>query len=322
MLAGMATLDASATADPWALSGAAILPFDLDHRFAVGPGWGRHPDTLPEGWSLGQVAGVATHPSGEVFVFQRGRHADPLLVFDLDGRFLRSFGKGLIRVAHSVRIDPAGDVWLVDQEAHEVHRFTRDGERLLTLGERDVAGPDVGRFDQPTDVAFGPDGRIFVSDGYGNSRVVVYSADGRATGTWGSFGTAPGAFDTPHSIAVDPDGLVYVADRSNERIQVFGPDGDYRTEWQGLGAVSGITITGDGECWIVTARVVRGGGIRRGAGCRVLQLDLQSGEVVGGLEALTGHMVATSAWGHLFVASLAGNVLRWTPWSERTEELR
>ena len=79
--------------DPWNPPESDILDYDLNHHFGQGLRWADQPDVLPPGWWLGQVSGVASHPDGEVYVYQRGPHADPLLVYDREGRFLRSWGR-------------------------------------------------------------------------------------------------------------------------------------------------------------------------------------------------------------------------------------
>ncbi len=87
-----------------------------------------------------------------------------------------------------------------------------------------------GRFRQPTDVTWGPDGTIYISDGYVNSRVAKISKDGDWIKSWGKRGKGPGEFNTPHSIAADLKGNIYVADRANRRIQVFDGDGNFQRE--------------------------------------------------------------------------------------------
>jgi DNA-binding beta-propeller fold protein YncE len=78
-----------------------------------------------------------------------------------------------------------------------------------------------------TDVAFGPQGEIYISDGYINSRVAKADKNGTWLKSWGDRGKEPGQFNTPHNIATDAQGNVYVADRGNGRIQVFDGDGKF-----------------------------------------------------------------------------------------------
>ena len=124
---------------------------------------------------------------------------------------------------------------------------------LLTLGERGVSGDDTSHFNRPSDVAIAADGSFYVSDGYGNSRVLKFSADGKFLFQWGKKGKAAGEFDLPHAIALDTKGNVYVADRQNKRIQVFDDQGKYITEWKGPPFVNpqNIKIGEDGTAFIV-----------------------------------------------------------------------
>lgn len=283
----------------------AAVRYDLDQWFGSGPGWGDHATVLPAGWWLGDVSGVTSSPQGEVFVFQRGSAADPILVYDRTGRFLRSWGRGLIRVAHGLRRDAGGDIWATDTDRHQVYRFRPDGTLVGSFGRRDEPGEADDAFNMPTDLAFAPDGRIYVSDGYGNSRVVILEQDGRYIAAFGRAGAGEGEFDTPHSIAVAPDGLVYVCDRGNGRLQIFEPDGTFRMAWSPpVGAPQAITITADGECWLLAALDSITG--------RVLRVDLPSMHIVQSFEG-PGHMVERTAWGDVLAASLTGNIIRWSP---------
>ena len=290
----------------------AYLGLDIDEWFGQGPGYGDAPDVLPAGWSFGHVSGVATHPDGEVYVFQRGRNADPILAYSRDGTFRRSWGRGLIGEAHGLRLDHHGDLWATDCGTHQVYQFSRAGDLLLTLGQRGVAGATAETFNMPTDIGFGPDDTVYISDGYGNSRVVHYTRDGQYLGSWGRPGTGPGEFDTPHSIAVAADGTVYVSDRANQRVQAFDAQGRHQFDWNHVGSVNGITITPDGDCWIVTGIMLPESNPALVQGYRVANLELPTGRILGLFEC-NGHMVDRSAWGEIFVAALSGNAVRWTP---------
>lgn len=179
----------------------------------------------------GTFTGVAVDPQGRVFMCHGLAH--PVLVFDHAGNFIQSFGEGLFNEPHSVRIDPAGNVWVVDFMTNQVRKFTPTGALLQTFGVRDKAGRDKANlFNQPTDIAFGRNGEIYISDGYGNNRVVHLAADGTYLNEWGTSGKGPGQFHLPHSVCTDAQGRVYVADRENGRIQVFTPDGAFITMWK------------------------------------------------------------------------------------------
>ncbi len=208
-------------------------------RFSVIEGWG----TLPEGWRYVEVAGVAVDKTDRVFCFTRGEH--PVLVFDRDGNFVRSWGEGLVRRAHGITIDADEMVWLTDDLHHTVRKFTPDGKLLLTIGDPDrPSGLQGGKpFNRPTHVAICPrSGYLFISDGYGNSRVHKYAPDGTHVMSWGEPGTDPGQFNLPHNLATDRDGLVYVADRENHRVQIFDGRGRYQGQWNNLHRPCGLSV--------------------------------------------------------------------------------
>jgi DNA-binding beta-propeller fold protein YncE len=207
-------------------------------RYEALPSWAQ----LPQGWSFGEVAGVATDSRDRVFVFSRSEH--PVMVFDRDGRFQTSWGEGVFTRPHGITFGPEDAVYCTDDLDHTVRNFTSDGRLLLTLGtsgrasDTGIAGNDYrsirhggGPFNRPTNVALAADGLLYITDGYGDARVHVFSADGRRLFSWGSPGSLPGQFNLPHGIAVDRDGQVYVADRENSRIQIFTGDGRFVTEW-------------------------------------------------------------------------------------------
>ena len=146
--------------------------------------------------------------------------------------------------------DRDGNVFVTDNGDHQVMKFTRDGKLLLTLGVKGRAATDNKTFNRPTDIAFGKNGDFYVSDGYGNSRVVKFSKDGKYLLDRGKKGSGPGEFDTPHSVAVDSKGTVYVSDRENNRIQIFDQEGKFIAEWRQFGRPSGISITRDDTIYV------------------------------------------------------------------------
>lgn len=228
----------------------------LSAQYRVVPGWPQ----LPEGRILGQATGVDLDPSGNVFVFHRaGRMwsedqelpliSEPTIeVFEgVSGRHLRSWGANLFLMPHGLTIDRQGNVWVTDVLLHQVFKFSPSGELLMTLGEARVPGTDQTHFNLPTDVAVIPDGSVYVSDGYGNARIVKFSATGEYLFEWGRKGTEPGEFDLPHAIDVDDAGRVYVADRSNARVQVFDGQGNFLAQWRSIeiGRPYSIAVSGD-----------------------------------------------------------------------------
>ena len=230
---------------------------ELRGPYEVVHGWPQ----MPEGRILGQATGVDVDSSGHVYVFHRSgrlwsneKLALPFIsrptieVFEAaSGKHLRSWGANLFVMPHGLTIDRQDNVWLTDVGLHQVFKFRPDGKLLLVVGEARVPGADRTHFNQPTDVAVLPDGSFYVSDGYGNARVVKFSAAGEYQFEWGRRGTGPGEFDLPHAVDTDARGHVYVADRSNARVQVFDNTGKFLTEWRSskLGRPFSIAVSGN-----------------------------------------------------------------------------
>jgi sugar lactone lactonase YvrE len=204
---------------------------------------------LPAGKNLGETSAVAVAQDGHVFVFNRG--PDPVVEFDAEGRYLQAFGHGIAPKAHGMRIDRHDHLWLTDVATHVVLRLDRQGRVTMVLGRHNRAGAEPDLFDQPTDVGFGPNDEIFVTDGYGNSRVVKFDKDGNFLEAWGGAGNGPGQFKTPHTIVVDGERRrVYVGDRDNFRTQVFDLDGNFVQEWTTPGAPWGFALARDGTLFM------------------------------------------------------------------------
>jgi DNA-binding beta-propeller fold protein YncE len=282
-------------------------------KYRVNIRFGEEPDTMPEGWKFGRVSAVATNAAGtEVFVFQRGKKADPIVVFDAKGKYLRSWGRGMFGNPHGMRVAPDGTLWVTDNGDHQVMQFTPDGKLLKALGVKAKAGTDDRTFNRPTDIAFGRDGSFFVSDGYGNSRVVKFGQHGSYITAWGKKGTRDGEFNTPHSIAVDSKGIVYVSDRENNRIQIFDSDGKFLRKWTHLGATQNIFITPKDEMWIITHRDNIENLTYDTLAGRIMRIDLATGKILGAMES-PGHWIHHASTGEIYIGSLTGNVFRWYP---------
>jgi len=294
-----------------------LLKYAVDIRFGLEP---EH--TMPEGWFFGRVSAAASDAKGEVYVFHRNTKIDPIIVFDNNGKYLRSWGKDLFDNPHGIRIDPEGNVWCVDNGAHLVRKFTRDGKLLLTLGVRGERANDETHFGSPTDIAWDRKTLDFyVSDGYGNSRVMKFNKDGKFLLSWGKPGSAPGEFQTVHAVATDSRGRVYISDRSNERIQIFTPQGEFLKQWTHLGATQGLDISGKDEVWVVTHRNKEENIVYDTLAGRIMKIDIETGKVLASMES-PGHMLdVNDANGEILIGSLTGNALRWYP-SPTFERLR
>jgi DNA-binding beta-propeller fold protein YncE len=208
-------------------------------RYEVVEGW----EQLPAGYEHRDVAGVAVDAEDRVFLICRGDH--PIVIYDQKGQFQGSWGQGEFTYrTHGITVGPDNMLYCTDDGNHTVRKFTPNGKLLLTLGTMNTPsdtgynGKDTGTvsrpgapFNRPTNLAIGPKGDLYVSDGYGNCRVHRFSAKGELVQSWGVPGHGPGQFYLPHGIAVAGDGRVFVCDRENDRIQIFSPDGEYLTEW-------------------------------------------------------------------------------------------
>jgi peptidylamidoglycolate lyase len=158
------------------------------------------------------------------------------VIYHVDGRsgkLKHSWGAGFFIMPHGLTIDAEDNFWLTDVALHQVFKFDKNGKLLMTLGEAGKPGSDSIHFSLPTDVAVAADQSFYVSDGYGNSRVVKFSREGKYLFEWGKPGNGPGEFNIPHAIDVDDRGSVYVADRENRRVQVFTPEGKWIREISG-----------------------------------------------------------------------------------------
>jgi len=216
---------------------------NLAVSYRVDPHWPQR----PEGMEWAAVSGVAVDAKDQVWLYTRAK--PPVQVYTADGKFVRGWGEDIIGTAHFLKLDRQGNVWVTDVGNHVVMQFTPEGKLLKTLGTRGEPGNDQTHLNKPTDMAVAPDGDVFVSDGYGNDRVVHFDKQGRFVKAWGKLGTGPGEFSLPHSIALDSRGRVYVADRNNARIQVFDAEGKFLAQWRNLLVPWGLCMTADDELW-------------------------------------------------------------------------
>ena len=221
---------------------------------------------LPPSITLDRAVGVGVDSKGFVYLAHRGDH--PLLCLNSDGTLAREVGEGVMRASvaydlrgpvpvaiaeshwlHGLHIDPWDNVWVTDVGRHLVMKFDPHGNLLLTLGSDGEPGCDARRFNQPTHVVVTPSGEFFITDGYGNSRIVKFDAQARFVREWGRPGIQAGEFHTPHAITLATDGRLYMTDRENDRIQVFDQDGCFVSEWPDLHSVDGLHAAADGRIY-------------------------------------------------------------------------
>lgn len=244
-------------------------------KFELDPAW----PTIPNGWTLGQVSDVTVDSQDHIWILHRPRTVKagvstgpPVMVFDQDGKYLRGWGgKGegynWPQSEHGISIDYKGNVWICGNgRDDQILKFTNDGKFIMQLGQNGhkKTNQDTEAFWMPTDTFVYPKtNEVFVSDGYGNKRIIVFDADtGQFKRMWGAFGNVPSdspepsivaemsgrrvptpnrtlatgfdpkdpgppQFDTVHDVKISKDGLVYVADRAGRRVQIFTIEGKY-----------------------------------------------------------------------------------------------
>jgi len=231
------------------------------------------------GQTMGQTVGVSTNSKGHLFVYSRsvnqgmarGGRAAMLWEFDENGKFVKEWGPNNYAesFAHAVRVDKQDNVWQVDEGSGMIVKYDPEGQHIFWLGRTPEAidylqgnlevlhftpatapparnphpNGRMGAFDRETDVAFDSQNNIFVSDGYGNSRVVKISPDGHWTKAVGTWGHDQDQFSTPHGITIDAQNNVYIADRGNRRIQVYDDDLNYKKTITGIGAPWSLCTT-------------------------------------------------------------------------------
>jgi hypothetical protein len=194
---------------------------------------------LPEGMRFGNTHGcIVTDSEGRVYV-NTDRHG--VIIFSPDGEYVNSFGKDFRNGAHGMAIAKEGDkeyLYLAHTSRHEALKMSLEGETIMILPFPEKSGAYQDKKEYlPTSVAVGPNGDIYVSDGYGKSWVHQYNAKGEWIRSWGGKGKEPGKFDCPHGIYIDNRGetpVLLVADRENNRLQTFTLDG------KPLGVVEGM----------------------------------------------------------------------------------
>ncbi|HMH49551.1 MAG TPA: hypothetical protein VK548_04915 [Candidatus Acidoferrum sp.] len=320
-------------------AGEALAP-----RFVVDPFW---PKPLPNRWIFGQVSGVAVDRHDHVWIVQRPKSltedergatltpprstccvpAPPVMEFDPEGNLVHAWGgpgPGYDWPAneHGIFVDHQDNVWLAGngEKDHHLLKFTRAGKFTLQIGKPGAGkgDADTHNLGRPADARVDPDtGELYVADGYGNHRVIVFDA---ATGAykrhWGANGRPPGehgvkAFGNPvHCVRIARDGLVYVCDRRHNRIQVFRRDGAFVREislapdTRGNGAVWDLDFSVDrGQTYLYVADgennhvwlLQRDGG-------RVLSRLGRNGRYAGQFHWV--HNIAVDSKGHLYTAEV------------------
>lgn len=256
-------------------------PNVIPNPYEVVPGvWAE----LPDGREWGATSTVFYAGDGKIWAAERCGGNDncldtpdinPVMLIDADsGEILKTFGNNTLVWPHGIFVDHAGNVWIADArgdeergKGHQVHKFSPDGELLMSLGQAGVAGKGKYVFNRPCDVVVAPNGDIFVADGHsaeGNNRIVKYNSDGEYLLEWGGTGVADGEIREPHSVAMDSEGRLFVADRGNSRLQIFDQEGKHLATWTQFGRPSGLYIDDNDILYAADSESNTGPGINPG----------------------------------------------------------
>ena len=217
---------------------------NLAPTYKVDASWPDKPDEYT--WEA--VPGVAVDKQDNVWVFTRSK--PPIQVYASDGKLIRAWGNDTIETAHHLKIDREGNIWVADIGLHVIRKFSPQGEVMMTIGTEGESGLSETHLNQPTDMTIAPNGHVFVSDGYGNNRVVHFDDRGRYVNSWGQLGTGPTDFSLPHAIAMDSMGRLYVADRNNVRVLIYSQAGKLLDQWNNVIVPWGFWVTSEDEIWV------------------------------------------------------------------------
>ena len=206
--------------------------------------WPKRQEDMP--W--GHMPGVAIDKDGNVWCYTRAQPA--IQVYSPTGDLVKSWATEENSTAHQIKIDKDGNVWLADIGLHLVRKFSPEGKELLHIGTPGELGKDETHLNKPTDMAIASNGDVFISDGYGNARIVHCDKDGKFIKAWGTLGNTDGRFSIPHAIAIDSKDNIYVADRNNVRVQVYNTEGKLTDSWKNVVVPWGFCITPNDDVWV------------------------------------------------------------------------
>ena len=313
--------------------------------FEVDRGW----PTVPAKWKLGDASSFAVDAKDNVWLLHRPRTlkpadaamaAPPVMVFDTAGNFVKAWGGAGTGYEwpereHGIHVDDKGFVWLGGNNCptngiaglkpvadDQLLKFTQDGTFVLQIGRSNQSkgNGDTRNLHRPADQwVHAPTNELFVADGYGNHRVIVFDATtGAFKRTWGAFGNAPmdddhcqlvnptsfpegpgpQNFSTVHALRVAHDGMVYVADRENRRVQAFTRDGKFVKQLVRTATpfARDLALSPDREQQFLYV----------GNGDEIAIVDRKTLEIVGAIKAAgmigAGHQIATDSKGNLYIA--------------------
>jgi DNA-binding beta-propeller fold protein YncE len=320
-------------------------------KYEVDPTW---PKPLPANWVTGQVSGVCVDAHDHVFIVNRNdmtakeaqvsQQAPPFIEFDVGGNVVNSFGSWdtVPNATHGCTIDFENNFWTAGNGDGIIQKYSHDGLLKMQIGTRGVVDSSDGtlkgramnssytQLNEPADIAVDPaNGDVYVADGYGNGRIVVFDRDGQFLRQWGRQGTKEEAdagiggvfMQVVHCVALSNDGLVYVCDRQGDRIQVFDKMGHFRANiWikreRNLPDAWGTT-------WWVRFSPDRGQKymyVADGGDEQVKVLDRASGEILSKV-GRAGHQLGEFTHAHTLAVDSKGNIyVAETDWGRRVQK--
>ncbi len=230
------------------------------YHYEVDAEWG---EPLDES-TFAECAGVSVDANDNVWAFNIP--TGELMVFRPDGK-LTSVWPHRYENVHGIDFDADGNVYLVNRNEHAVTRYSPEGEELVTMGTAGVPsdtgyslqkGRDTGwanpvtraghPFNVPSGVRIAPNGDVYVANGYANSRIHHFSPGGDLLKSWGEPGKGgPGEFHLVHGLFIDSRERVLICDRLNNRIQIYGLDGEFLSMWTDLKMPSKVHEGPDGQ---------------------------------------------------------------------------
>ncbi len=257
---------------------------------------------------LGYVSSAAADSQGNFYLLQREPKTDAIIVIDPMGKLLRSWGKGFFTIPHSIRLDPAGNVWTTDANTSMVYKFAPDGRKLLEIKVGGQPFTTTSEFRGTTDTGFASNGHVYISDGYGNARILEYDKRGKKIREWGRRGNQSGEFRLPHGIAVHPNGNVYVADRENDRVQWFTPKGKYLGEWKFAGRVFSLAFSKKGELYVSA----QPRDVAIGSEGWIFKVNDRDGSILGRVDG-AGHSINIAPDGSILIGKRPDQILLFSP---------
>ena len=323
-------------------------------QFEVDPSW---PKALPEGWITGQLGGVCVDSHDHVVVVNRrditeeeaetSKQAPPIIMFDAAGKMIASFGDPDVvpNSIHGCTFDRENNVWVGANVDGIIQKYSHDGKLLIQIGKRGKFDTTDGtakgkplnaakdQLNEPAGMVVDPgNGDIYVADGYGNRRVVVFDKNGKYLRQWGRQATVEetqqgvaGAFSqVVHCIAMGNDGLIYVCDRQGDRIQVFDKMGNFkRNIWIRTGTPTLPDPRGT-AWWVEFSRDPQQKYmyVMNGRNENVHVLDHESGKILSTF-GRPGHQIGNFTHGHTMAVDSKGNIyIAETNYGRRVQRFR